>query len=66
MIQYFLRRFLLVVPTFLGITLVVFVLMHFVPGGPVERRLMQIRNAATGGEAGGGDAGRLGVVPRPV
>ena len=34
---YFLRRLLLIIPTFLGITLAVFVVMHFVPGGPVER-----------------------------
>ena len=62
MTQDFLRRLLLVVPTFLGITLVVFVLMHFVPGGPVERRLMQIRNVVMAGEAGGGGGtGQLGV-----
>lgn len=46
MAGYFLRRVLLIVPTFLGITLAVFVIMHFVPGGPVERRLMQIKMAA--------------------
>jgi len=32
---YFLRRFLLIIPTFLGITVAVFVIMQFVPGGPV-------------------------------
>ena len=42
---YFLRRFLLIIPTFLGITVAVFVVMHFVPGGPVERQIMQIRMA---------------------
>ena len=31
---YFIRRLLLVIPTFLGITMAVFVVMHFVPGGP--------------------------------
>jgi microcin C transport system permease protein len=43
---YFLRRFLLIIPTFLGITMAVFVIMHFVPGGPVERQIMRIRMAA--------------------
>jgi microcin C transport system permease protein len=57
---YFIRRLLLVIPTFLGITLIVFVLMHFVPGGPVERRLLQIRGGSMGGEVGG-SSGRLGV-----
>lgn len=46
---YFLRRFLLIIPTFLGITMAVFVIMHFVPGGPVERQIMRIRMAATQG-----------------
>lgn len=46
MTAYFIRRFLLIIPTFLGITLAVFVIMHFVPGGPVERRIMQYQMAA--------------------
>jgi len=46
MTSYFLRRFLLIIPTFLGITLAVFVIMHFVPGGPVERQILRIRMAA--------------------
>jgi microcin C transport system permease protein len=46
---YFIRRFLLIIPTFLGITIAVFVIMQFVPGGPVERRIMQIQMAASQG-----------------
>ena len=49
MSAYFLRRFLLIIPTFLGITVAVFVIMQFVPGGPVERRLLQIQMAASQG-----------------
>src|SRR6266446_8638788 len=49
MTAYFLRRFLLVIPTFIGITMAVFVIMHFVPGGPVERQIMRLRMAATEG-----------------
>lgn len=52
MTGYFIRRFLLIIPTFLGISLVVFVIMHFVPGGPVERQIMRFR-AAAASEAGG-------------
>jgi microcin C transport system permease protein len=56
MTAYFLRRFLLIVPTFFGITLVVFVITNFVPGGPVERQIARLR-ASSFGEAGGGAAG---------
>ena len=56
MTAYFLRRFLLIVPTFLGITLVVFLITNFVPGGPVERQIARLR-AASFGEAGGGAVG---------
>jgi microcin C transport system permease protein len=52
---YFLRRFLLIIPTFLGITVAVFVVMHFVPGGPVEREIMRLR-MATVTEGGAGAA----------
>ncbi len=37
--SYFIRRFLLIIPTFLGITLLVFALTRVVPGGPIERML---------------------------
>ena len=54
MTGYFVRRILLIIPTFLGITLAVFLVMQFVPGGPVERLRMRFRMAGTAGEAGGG------------
>ena len=57
MATYFIRRLLLVIPTFIGITLAVFVITHFVPGGPVERQLSRMRAAAAGGEAAGGSVG---------
>lgn len=42
-IAYLLRRLLLVIPTFIGITLVCFSLTRFLPGGPVEMRLLQMK-----------------------
>ena len=42
-IQYILRRLVLAVPTFIGITLVCFALTRFLPGGPVEMRLIRMR-----------------------
>ncbi len=58
MTGYFLRRFLLIIPTFIGITLAVFLVMNFVPGGPIERQIMRYRMAVAneGGAAGGGGA----------
>ena len=43
------------IPTFIGITVLCFSLTRFLPGGPVEMRLMRQRGlAAEGGGAGGG------------
>ena len=53
--DYFIRRFLLVIPTFIGITLLCFGLIQFVPGGPVEQVIMQMKGVG-GGEAGHGTA----------
>jgi len=62
---YFLRRLLLVIPTFLGITMAVFVVMHFVPGGPVERQIMRYQMAAVGeGGAGAAVGGRSVSLPQ--
>jgi microcin C transport system permease protein len=54
MTAYFIRRFLLIIPTFIGITLAVFVVMQFVPGGPVERQIMRYQMAAMAEGGGGG------------
>ena len=58
MTGYFARRFLLIVPTFIGITMAVFLVMNFVPGGPVERQIMRYRMAVAteGGVSGGATA----------
>lgn len=54
MTAYFIRRLLLIVPTFLGVTIIAFTITRLVPGGPLERVIMEMRMAAQGGEAGGG------------
>ena len=53
-IDYFIRRFLLVIPTFIGITLLCFTIIQFVPGGPVEQVIMQMRGGIGASESGGG------------
>lgn len=59
MTTYILRRLLLTIPTFIGITLLVFVITRFVPGGPVERMVAQaqIANTEMGIEKIGGVGG---------
>jgi microcin C transport system permease protein len=52
MTGYFVRRFLLIIPTFIGITMAVFIVMNFVPGGPVERQIMQYKMSLA--QRGGG------------
>ncbi|MBQ8124389.1 MAG: ABC transporter permease subunit [Kiritimatiellae bacterium] len=63
-LAYVARRLLLVIPTFLGITLVCFTLTRFVPGGPVEMRMMRLKGLAAqgGGEAGGAGSSAVGAV----
>ncbi len=55
-LSYFIRRFLLIIPTFIGITLVVFALIQLVPGGPVEQALLQMRGMQLGEAASGADS----------
>jgi microcin C transport system permease protein len=50
MTAYFIRRLLLIIPTFIGITLLVFAITRAVPGGPVERMLSEA--AAVSAESG--------------
>ncbi len=44
--DYFLRRLLLVIPTLIGITLLVFAVTRLVPGGPLERAIMEAEQAS--------------------
>ncbi len=48
--DYFFRRLMLVPPTLLGITVIVFVITRLVPGGPLERAIMEAQqiDAASG------------------
>lgn len=50
MTAYFIRRLLLVIPTFIGITIMVFFITRFVPGGPIERIIAETRAMQMGGQ----------------
>lgn len=52
--DYFIRRLLLVIPTFLGITLLCFAITQFVPGGPVDQMMMRMHGMGAGGESSSG------------
>jgi microcin C transport system permease protein len=63
MAAYILRRVLFMIPTLLGIMLINFALIQFVPGGPVEQVLAQLEGDANAIEriAGGAEAGTSGA-----
>lgn len=57
-LAYLLRRLLLMVPTFLGITMACFALCQVVPGGPVEQAIARMRGlGAADGPSNGPSSG---------
>jgi len=46
--DYFFRRLLLIPPTLLGVTVIVFCITRLVPGGPIERAIMEAQFAGGG------------------
>jgi microcin C transport system permease protein len=58
MLRYFVRRLLLIVPTFIGITIVVFFITRLVPGGPLEEAIRSHQMGAGPEEGRGGAAAR--------
>src|SRR5574341_2430682 len=55
--SYILKRMLLMIPTLLGILLITFVVIQFVPGGPVEQMVSQLQGREGGIEGGGAPSG---------
>ncbi|MGE0704323.1 MAG: ABC transporter permease, partial [Vicinamibacterales bacterium] len=55
--DYVIRRLLLMVPTFLGITFFTFLLCQFVPGGQIDQMRMALAGAGGGGEVAGRGGG---------
>ena len=56
MFDYIIRRLLLMIPTFFGTTLLVFVILQSVPSGPFEQAVMQIKLAKMQSSDEGGTA----------
>lgn len=61
---YFIRRLLLMIPTFLGATILVFVILQLTPGGPLEETIRRIQSGGmTQGEvAGASTTGATGSI----
>ncbi|TWD76850.1 microcin C transport system permease protein [Variovorax beijingensis] len=70
MISYILKRLLLMIPTLLGVLVITFGVIQFVPGGPVEQMVAQLQGRDSGGEraaaSGAGYRGRQGLDPQRV
>ncbi|MEI7294777.1 ABC transporter permease subunit [Paraburkholderia tropica] len=60
MIAYIGRRLALMIPTLLGVLTVTFIIMQFVPGGPVEQVMARLQGTSMHGEGGGGNGGYHG------
>lgn len=63
--DYVVRRLLLMVPTFIGITFVTFLLCQFVPGGQIDQMRMALAGAGDTGEVGGGGGRSQGQLNIP-
>ena len=61
--SYILRRLLLMIPTLFGILLITFVIIQFVPGGPVEQMVSQLQGRDAGGGEGPSAAATSGAEP---
>ncbi len=69
--SYILKRLLIMIPTLLGVITLTFVVIQFVPGGPVEQVMLELKGrAGGGGEASGGGGseyrGRRGIDPQQL
>jgi microcin C transport system permease protein len=54
MLSYILKRLALMLPTLIGVLTVTFIVIQFVPGGPVETVLAEAQASQKGGGGGGG------------
>ncbi len=50
MVEYIVKRILLMIPTLFGVMLITFVVTQFVPGGPVEKLIAEMEGHGKGGE----------------
>jgi microcin C transport system permease protein len=63
MTAYFIRRLLFIPPTLIGMTLAVFFIIRFTPGGPMEQALLEARMKADGQKGGAAQQASGGLTP---
>ena len=56
--DYFLKRLLLIPPTLIGVTIIVFAVTRIVPGGPLERAIMEAQVMDASGSGATQSAGQ--------
>ncbi|HHE47097.1 MAG TPA: ABC transporter permease subunit [Bacteroidetes bacterium] len=62
MTSYFIRRLIMIIPTFIGITLMVFFILQLTPGGPLEQEIMKLKSGMAQMGGGGITGSGAGVV----
>src|SRR5271155_2433994 len=60
---YLIRRLLLIPPTLIGMTLMVFFIIRFTPGGPMEQALLEARMKTQGERGSSGRQMSAGLTP---
>ena len=60
MIKYIIRRILFMIPTLIGITIVVFGIINLAPGSPIEQQLQALKFGGGGGDAQAASASNQG------
>ena len=66
MTAYLIRRLLLIPPTLVGMTLVVFFIIGFTPGGPMEQALLEARMKSDGQRGGSSRQQSSGLTPQQL
>ena len=57
--SYIVKRLLLMIPTLLGVMLLTFAIIQFVPGGPIEQIISELENPADSAAREAGASGEL-------
>lgn len=57
---YILRRLLVMIPTLLGVTMIVFAIINLAPGSPIEQKIQQLKFGGSNGGAGASNIGSVG------
>ncbi len=71
MVNYFVRRLLLMIPTFLGSTVLVFTILQMAPGGPIEQMMLELQMGGAvavegGAQSSSGVTGGVSLPPKAL